>query len=379
MHRTVNGHKVVSFCSNDYLGLASDPRIVKAFQRGAETYGVGTGASCLINGYTRAHAQLEERLSEFTGRDRALLFSTGYMANLGVICSLSRRNTVVLEDRLNHASLLDAAQLARAKLKRYPHCDTQALEQQLAATPNALVASDTLFSMEGDLAPLPQLAAICTKHHAALFVDDAHGFGVFGQRGAGTPEHYALSQQQVPALVATFGKACGTFGAFAAGSEEFIQTLVQTARPYIYTTAPPAAIACATLESLKIIENETSRREKLRYNIMLFKQLAAAAELPQTTSQTAIQPLIVNDTERALALSDALLKSGIQVAAIRPPTVPEGTARLRITLSSQHEENDVRMLVHTLAACQAGIAKKHPRSKHSKSDDQTSSTPRCPV
>ena len=355
--RVRSGRGVLSFCSNDYLGLASDARVIAAFRRGAEAFGVGTGAACLINGYTSAHCQLEEKLADFTGRDRALLFSTGYMANLGVGQALASRHTFsnryVLEDRLNHASLIDAAVLSRARLRRYAHADPHSLRRMLHRESNeatALVASDAVFSMDGDIAPLAELAAICKAYGAILLADDAHGFGVLGARGAGTLEQQGLSQNDVPVMMATFGKACGTFGAFVAGSEELIEWLIQEARTYIYTTAPPPAIAYATLESLRIIERESWRRIKLRANIAYFRRLAQDAGLRISASSTPIQPLIVGPAPMALALSAALAEAGVEVIAIRPPSVPEGTSRLRITLSVAHSRANIARLVDTLDA-----------------------------
>ncbi len=365
-HRIINRREVVSFCSNDYLGLASDPRVVRALQKGAEDFGVGSGASYLINGYTRAHEALETKLATLTGRDRALLFSTGFMANLGVIHALVRRGEAVLQDRLSHASLIDGAQLAQAKLKRYAHGDPTALDALLVGTTGTFVATDTVFSMDGDIAPLIELADVCGKHQAVLLVDDAHGFGIFGNNGSGTVAQHRLNQTQVPILIGTFGKACGTFGAFVAGDEALIETLVQQARTYIYTTALPAAVACATLRSLEIIAAEPERREWLHENITLFRQCAADADLP-THSQTAIQPIIVHDARLAVAISSALFNDGIQVSAIRPPTVAEGMARLRITLSSQHTKQDIRRLVQSLALHYRNFVTKtttHP-NKHS--------------
>ncbi len=354
--RVINGRAVLSFCSNDYLGLASHERVIGAFRRGAEEFGIGAGASCLVNGYTRAHRQLEERLADFTGRDKALLFATGYMANLGAVCALAGRGAgrdrCVFGDRLNHASLNDAAVLSRARFRRYPHADAAVLGRRLAGEHGrrALVVTDAVFSMDGDAAPLADLAAVCAAHAATLLADDAHGFGVFGARGAGALEQQGLSQGDVPVLVATFGKACGTFGAFVAGSGELIEWLIQEARTYIYTTAPPPAAACATLASLRLIEDEAWRRDKLHDNVALFRRLAREAGLRCTESQTPIQPLIVGDAAAATALSEALLEDGLQVTAIRPPTVPQGTSRLRITLSAAHDTGDVERLVNALAA-----------------------------
>lgn len=367
--RRVAGREVLSFCSNDYLGLASHERVIEAFRRGAEEFGVGAGASCLINGYTRAHRTLEDRLAEFTNRDRALLFSTGYMANLSAVGVLAGQGVSragwVLEDRLNHASLIDAGLLSQARVKRYPHADVPALERLLAdhRDRGVLVATDAVFSMDGDVAPLTELAAACARHRAALLVDDAHGFGVLGAGGAGALEECGLSQREVPVLVATFGKALGTFGAFVAGDEDLIECLVQEARCYAYTTAPPAAVACATLASLQVIEDEPWRRSRLHDNVGTFRRLAEEAGIAEAgiacaDSRTPIQPLIVGDAAAAVALSDALLGDGLQVTAIRPPTVPRGASRLRVTLSATHETDDIERLVQALArhGKRAGLA-----------------------
>ena len=354
--RILDGREVLSFCSNDYLGLAADERVIAAFRHGAETFGVGTGSACLINGYTSAHQKLEDRVADFTERSKALLFSTGYMANLGVVRALGKRNIstnhCVFEDRLNHASLIDGALLSRTKLRRYAHADPRSLQRMLAQKSERfmpLVISDSIFGMDGDIAPLSDLAAVCEAHGAIFFVDDAHGFGVMGARGAGTLEQQGLSQTDVPILMATFGKACGTFGAFVAGSEELIEWLIQEARTYIYTTAPPPAIACATLKSLQIIEREKWRRDKLLDNIVWFRRLSQEAELGVAPSSTPIQPLVIGNAAAAEKLSAALLEDGLQVTAIRPPAVPEGTSRLRITLSAAHSRNDIEFLIDTLS------------------------------
>ena len=376
--RTVAKRKVLSFCSNDYLGLASYEPIIKAFHRGAEKFGVGAGASCMVNGYTRAHHQLEESLAEFTGRDKALLFSTGYMANLGVVRALVGRDFFyegcVFEDRLNHASLIDAAVLSRARFKRYPHLDMMALKRMLGnqSSHPTLIITDAVFSMDGDTAPLNDLATICKLHNATLFVDDAHGFGVFGASGAGSLEQQALSQQDVPVLVATFGKACGTFGAFVAGNNELIEWLIQEARTYIYTTALPPAVAYATLESLRVIKDETWRRDKLNDNIALFQRLAHESGLSCTQSSTPIQPIIVGSASMTLNLSQSLLESGLQVPAIRPPTVPQGGSRLRITLSTTHEPEDIEYLVDSLVE-QSNRLQIHNQGKMAQTPKETSS------
>ncbi len=345
----VNGQSVLSFCSNDYLGLANHPDVVSALQEGAGMYGVGSGASHLITGHSSAHHELEDALAKWTGRERALLFSSGYMANIGVISALCQRNHTVLQDRLNHASLLDGARLAGARLQRYAHNDSAALERRLVKCQgSALVVSDGVFSMDGDVAPLPRLVSLAKAHDAVLMIDDAHGFGVLGQQGRGVVDPFELGQDDVPILVGTLGKSFGTFGAFVAGSETVIETLIQQARSYIYTTAMPPAVAYATLTSLELLKNDDWRRDHLQMLIAHFRQRATEAKLPLSNSQTAMQPLIVGDSERAIALSEALLKQGVLVSAIRPPTVPKGTARLRVTLCATHTKAHVDRLLDLL-------------------------------
>ena len=347
-----NDREVLNFCSNDYLGLANHPALIEALIQGVEKYGVGSGASPMVCGYSKAHAQLEERVAEFTGRQRALIFSTGYMANLAIVTSLLDRSDAVIGDRLNHASMIDAARLSHVRLKRYKHADPQSLENTLAVT-NAvkiLVVTDGVFSMDGDIAPLPELAAVCKSYHAWLAVDDAHGFGVLGNKGSGTLNYFDVSTQEIPVLMATFGKALGIFGAFVAGDDELIETLMQTARAYIYTTAPPPALACATLRAIELIEQETWRREYLFALIQRFKAGAKQLNLPIRDSETPIQPLIIGETRRTAEISNALLDKEIFISPIRPPTVPRGTSRLRITLTAAHTEQQVDHLLETLAA-----------------------------
>ena len=345
-HLRIDGREVISFCSNDYLGLANDPDVVCAFQKAADEFGVGSGAAHLISGHSRYHHELEEALADFTGRERALLFSTGYMANLGIAQALLSTSDAIFEDRLNHASLLDAALLSRARLQRYPHLDAAALEKKLAASKAAekLVMTDGVFSMDGDIAPVPELAEIARRHDAWLMVDDAHGLGALGEQGGGTLEHFGLGARDVPILMGTLGKSFGTAGAFVAGGEDLIEFLIQTARTYIYTTAMPAAIAAATLVSLKKIQQGQERREQLRQNIQHFRNHAKAAGLPLLDSETAIQGVITGDSASAVRLSNLLFENGFLVTAIRPPTVPEGTARLRITLSCDHSSSEIDRL-----------------------------------
>jgi len=388
----IDGRRYLSFCSNDYLGLANHPEVIQAMQQGAAEYGVGSGAAHLVSGHSRAHHALEEELAAFTQRPRALLFSTGYMANLGVVSALAQRSDTVYEDRLNHASLIDAALLSQARLRRYPHADLTTLEKWLAdgSKEHSWVISDGVFSMDGDLAPLPQLAALARQHNAGLIIDDAHGFGVLGKHGGGIAEHFAMNAMQVPVLIGTLGKAFGTFGAFVAGSEEMIETLIQYARSYIYTTAVPPAIAQATRVSLRLVQTECWRREHLIHLVTRFRtgmeqlgflsllmpspaaqgrggscaslrsphlgilpgasvagERSEGFRMPEAT--TPIQPLRVGDAAHALALSQALLAHGILISAIRPPTVPQGSARLRITFSANHSDAHIDTLLDALS------------------------------
>lgn len=347
----VDGRRLINFCSNDYLGLANDPAVVAALREGAARYGVGSGAAHLVCGHGRAHHELEAELADFTGRDRALLFSTGYMANLGVVSAMTGRGDAVFEDRLNHASLVDGARLSGARLRRYAHADAAALAEVMGAgAPGAgLIASDGVFSMDGDLAPVPGLARVAREQGAWLLIDDAHGLGVLGARGGGLLEQQGLSQDEVPILVGTLGKAFGTFGAFVAGRTELIEWLVQRARTYIYTTALPPAVAVATRKALKLARLDAWRRERLNALIARFRGGACHLGLPLLDSATPIQPLLIGGNAAALRASDALLAAGFLVGAIRPPTVPAGTARLRITLTAAHTEAQVDRLLDTLA------------------------------
>ena len=347
---TTDGRPMLSFCGNDYLGLANHPEVIAALKRGADRWGVGSGAAHLVNGHTAAHQALEEELAEFTSRPRALLFSTGYMANLGVIAALTRRGETVFQDRLNHASLLDGALLARATLRRYPHADAAELARLTETTQTRLIATDGVFSMDGDLAPLPALALVARQTAAWLLVDDAHGLGVLGREGRGSLDHFGLDADAVPILMGTLGKAFGTFGAFVAGSDELIETLIQRARPYVYTTATPPALAEATRVSLRLARREEWRRERLRALIARLRSGAAQLGLPLADSPTPIQPIMAGSTARALAWGEALQSAGILVTAIRPPTVPQGTARLRVTLSAAHTDADLDRLLAALAA-----------------------------
>ena len=346
----IDGREYLNFCSNDYLGLANHPQVRAAFKQAVDEYGVGSGAAHLVTGHSRPHHQLEEELAAFVGRPRALLFSTGYMANLGVAGALLGRKDVMFEDRINHASLIDAAQLSGAHLQRYRHAQAEHLQQLLVAgsATTKLIATDGVFSMDGDLAPLPQLAQLAQQHAAWLMVDDAHGLGVIGETGRGTLQHFGLGMDDVPILVGTLGKGFGTFGAFVAGEEALIETLIQQARSYIYTTALPPAVAAATRVSLQLVQQERWRQEKLQALIAEFRAGAMQLGLQLGESPTPIQPWLIGEAEQAVMISEKLKQQGILISAIRPPTVPQGSARLRITFSAAHEMPDVDRLLSVI-------------------------------
>lgn len=350
----VDGKPFLSFSSNDYLGLANHPQLLAALQAGTQQYGLGAGASHLVSGHFSAHDELEHALAVFVGKPAALLFSSGYLANLGAVQALVSRNDKIFADKLNHASLNDAMLLSRAQVHRYRHNDMAHLGQLLAQSNNGrrkLVIADAVFSMDGDLAPLPELLALCEQYDAWLLVDDAHGFGVLGQQGRGSLFHHRDSSGLVsPRIIymATLGKATGVSGAFIAAEQVVIDTLVQNARSYIYTTASPPALSCAVLASLSLLQKEEWRRTQLRKLIAQLRAGLIGLPWELMHSDTPIQPLLVGDNNVAVALSESLRKRGIWVPAIRPPTVPQGTARLRISLSAAHSEQDVAQLTSAL-------------------------------
>jgi len=347
----VDGKRLLTFCSNDYLGLANHPALKQAFIDTASQWGVGSGSAHLVTGHTRVHQQLEEQLAEFTGYPRALLFSSGYMANLALLGGLVEKNDHVFADKLNHASLVDSGKLTSAKIHRYLHADIASLQRQLDVIgegQNRFVITDGVFSMDGDLAPLKEMSLMADDQQLVLMVDDAHGIGVLGERGRGSLEHFSLNSKKVPLLMGTLGKALGCSGAFIAADDIIIETLIQRARSYIYTTAQPAAIAAATSAALKLVDEESWRRDKLKELIKRFTRGARQLGLPMIHSVTAIQPLLAGDAEKAVRWAAKLLEKNILVTAIRPPTVPEGTARLRITLSAEHSEQQVDQLLEAL-------------------------------
>jgi 8-amino-7-oxononanoate synthase len=349
-HVRVGGRDLANFSSNDYLGLAADPRLVEAVRRSLDDYGVGAGASPLVSGHLRAHDEAEERFAAFCGLPRAILFGSGYAANIGILTVLAGPDAEVFGDRLNHACLHDGARLSRAVYTRYPHADMDALERSLAASraPVKVVATDAVFSMDGDVAPLPRLAELCERHDAWLVVDDAHGIGVLGERGRGSLEHFGIASPRI-VYMATLGKALGGYGAFVAGSPDAIEWILQRARTYIFSTALPPMMAVAASAALEILEHDRSLLDRLRARIAEFRAACAAAAVPVTPSETAIQPVIVGDAPRAVAVSSRLLERGFLVPAIRPPTVPRGTSRLRVSLAAGHERADVERLAGALA------------------------------
>ena len=351
-HISIAGRKYLSYCSNDYLGLANHPKLIQAACEGARLYGVGAGASHLINGHTATHHELENALACFVGFPKALLFSTGYMANIGIVTALLGRHDAVFADKLNHASLNDAALLCGAKFVRYPHLDLVTLERRLAASRarRNLVVTDAVFSMDGDIAPVDRLTALCEKYRAMLLLDDAHGFGVLGKQGKGilfSSDHDNLHAPNI-IYMATLGKSAGAFGAFVAAQTDVIETLIQYARSYIYTTATPALLSHALRNSLTLIEQESWRREKLQQHIASLKKALRSLRWQLLPSLTPIQPLIVKENNIAVWLSERLRERGILVPAIRPPTVPLGLARLRISLSASHSNDDIDRLTTTI-------------------------------
>ncbi len=351
-HQTIAGRTYLSFCSNDYLGLANHPDLIQSAHEGIQQYGIGSGASHLINGHSAAHHALEDALSDFVRYPNALLFSTGYMANIGVVTALLGRKDTIFADKLNHASLNDAALLSRAKFTRYPHCDLDMLEQQLGSCKarRKLVVSDAVFSMDGDIAPVKELIELCSQYDAMLLLDDAHGFGVVGQEGRGVLAMLDDSVNHVSHVIymATLGKAAGVFGAFVVAHEDIIATLVQNAHSYIYTTATPSLLSHTLLKSLNLIQQDEWRREKLTQLIAQLKSGLQSMCLELLPSMTPIQPLIIGESDDAVRISQSLREQGILVPAIRPPTVPQGSARLRISLSASHESEDVERLTSTL-------------------------------
>ncbi len=345
--------QLLNFCSNDYLGLANHAVLKQAAIKATEQMGVGSGASHLVNGHNQLHHQFEQALADWLGYERVLLFNSGFSANTALLQTLAQKGDLIVQDKLNHASLIDGALHSSATLKRYRHNDSEHLLRLIASGEHAahsqrFIVTDGVFSMDGDIAPLPELAAIAQQHQASLIVDDAHGLGVLGATGKGCIEHFGLTATDVPILMGTLGKAFGSYGAFVAASEAVIEYLIQFARPYIYTTATPASCAAAGLAALQLIQSDSQRRQRLQGNINYFKQQAQQIGLNLMASDTAIQPIIVGEAAKALAMSAFLHDNNVLVSAIRPPTVPQGSARLRITLTANHSQQDIDDLIDCL-------------------------------
>jgi 8-amino-7-oxononanoate synthase len=347
---TVDGREYANFSSNDYLGLANHPRLCEAAHAAIDAWGVGAGASPLVSGYQRVHEEAEARFARFCGLPRALLFPSGYAANLGIVAALAGREAEIFGDRLNHACLHDGAILSRATYTRYRHLDLEALGRSLRSSTAAVkvIATDSVFSMEGDVAALPEMARLAEAHDAWLVVDDAHGVGVLGERGHGALEHFGLTSPRI-VYMATLGKALGGYGAFVGGAPEAIEWLVQRARTLIYSTALPPAVAAVAIAAMDLVDGEPERVARLRSRIESFRALAASHGLPVLPSITAIQPLVLGASRAAMQASARLADRGLLVPAIRPPTVPEGSARLRISLCADHSASDVESLVQAIA------------------------------
>ena len=344
-----DGKSFLNFCSNNYLSLSGHPKLIEAANAANKKWGVSTTASHLIVGHTALHQELEERIAEFVGAEKAILFSTGYMANLAIPSTFLDRHDAIIQDRLNHASIIDAARLCGAKLKRYAHRDPAAAAELLTSDHRRkMLVTDGVFSMDGDIAPLSDLQDACKNHNAVMVVDDAHGFGVIGQSGKGTLSQFGIAPNKNVLMLGTLSKAAGSFGAFVAGDSVYIETLIQHARPFIYTTALPCSAVAAALAAIELMETEPWRQEKLHENIALFRKLASQAGVALLESTTPIQPVIIGDIEAVLARSAQLQQQGIMAVAIRPPTVPVDQSRIRITLMTDHTEEDVVRLVEAL-------------------------------
>jgi 8-amino-7-oxononanoate synthase len=350
----VDGKPVLAFCSNDYLGLAAAPEIADALSTAAQQHGVGSGASHLISGHHRLHEQLETRLAEFSGLARTLTFSTGYMANMAVIATLAGRGDAVFSDALNHASLIDACRLSRAEIHKYPHCDVEALADQLAQSnaPRKLVVTDAVFSMDGDLAPLPELIDLCERYDALMVVDDAHGFGVLGTNGRGVLSHFGIASPRI-VYMGTLGKSAGVAGAFVGGSTNLIEWLLQKGRTYIFTTAAPPPLAAALIKAIELVEHGNQKRAHLQTIIERFRTKLQTSRWKLLDSQTPIQPLVIGGNDETLQVAEKLMNEALWVPAIRPPTVQAGSSRLRISFSAAHTEAHVDRLVDALQRAEA--------------------------
>ena len=358
----VDGKRVLNYASNDYLGLANHPKVVEAAMRALKRYGLGAAASHMVSGHMRAHHELEEKLADYMKLPKALLFGSGYAANIGILTALAGRGDTIFADKLNHACLNDGALLSRATFKRYPHCDLAKLEAMLASAKNGgrkLIVTDAVFSMDGDIAPVAELLALAEKYDALLVLDDAHGFGVLGYRGKGVLEHFNLKSERI-VYMATLGKAAGGYGAFVAGGEDIIEWILQSARSYIFTTATPPAIAAAMQASLVIMQEDRERLTHLRMLIDFFGDSMKLQYAKRPYSQTAIQPVIIGDNATTVAFAEALRDRHMFVPAIRPPTVPIGTARLRVSLSASHTAEDLLDLITAMTDLEVELMRDNP-------------------
>ena len=346
----VDGKRVMAYASNDYLGLANHPKVVAAAMRALKRYGLGAAASHMVSGHMRAHHELEEKLGDYVGLPKALLFSSGYAANIGILTALSGRGDTIYADKLNHACLNDGALLSRANFKRYPHCNLARLESMLADTKGTgrkVIVTDAVFSMDGDIAPLPELLKLAETYDALLVIDDAHGFGVLGYQGKGSLEHFNLKSERI-VYMATLGKSAGGYGAFVAGHEDIVEWILQSARTYIFTTATPPAIAAAMQASLEVMQEDRERLKHLRMLIDFFGDSLKLKYARLPYSQTAIQPILIGDNATTMAFAEALRERHMLVPAIRPPTVPIGTARLRVSITAAHTVDDLFDLITAL-------------------------------
>ncbi len=346
---TVDAKNLINFASNDYLGLAATSENTQAISQTAEKFGFGSGASHLICGHQKPHQMFEESLAEFLQRESVLSFSSGYMANLGILQTLAKKGNLILADKLNHASLIDGVKLSQADSQRYLHLDMGALEKKLSrSTQNAFVVTDSVFSMDGDIAPLDVMADLCDKYNAILIVDDAHGFGVLGKNGQGAGEYFELNEKRLPVLMSSFGKALGGYGAAVSGEKKLVSYLMQTARNYIYTTATPAIIAAGNLANLQLLKSNNQLIKKLKQNTKNFQQLAKKKDLAISDFNTPIQPIIIGENERLIVVKNKLYQQGFLVGAVRPPTVAKGSARLRITISAKHTFEQIEQLINAI-------------------------------
>ena len=353
-HLKIKGKTYLSFCSNNYLGLANNPLVIKAVKDAVEKYGWGAGASRLVSGNMKLHEVLEGEISRFKGKEASIVFPTGYMANIGTISSLVSKGDLVICDKLNHASIIDGCRLSGADFRVYPHCDMEKLENILKKStkyPRKLIVTDTVFSMDGDIAPLPDIVRIAHKYKAMVMVDEAHGTGVFGKKGMGVVEHFNLSKK-ISIVMGTLSKAVGSLGGYVSGDTDLINYLRNKARPFMYTTALPPAVCAASIAGIKLIRKDPSLRESLWRNVRFLKEKLESLSLKVIPSESPIIPILIGDAKKAVAVSKFLYKKGILIPAIRPPTVPAKSSRLRMTVMSTHTKKDLEKLLDVLSGVQ---------------------------